>query len=64
MITIKNLFRKKVEEPKVTHASYHATPMVYCPTVAYVKGLEEYKNPRYRMVASNENAIHPMADNA
>lgn len=48
----------------VTHASYHVSHMVYCPSVAYVKGLEEYQSPSYRMVHSNENLVHPVVNNA
>lgn len=46
-----------------THASYHVRRYAYCPSVAYVKGLEEYHNDKYRMVC-NENTIHSNADNA
>ena len=55
--------RPKIDGERVTLGSYHVERAVYCPSVAYVKGLEEYKNPHYRMVVSNENTIHPMADN-
>ena len=59
------IYITKCKQERVeTKASYHVERVVYCPSVAYVKGLEEYKNPRYRMVHSNENAIHPLADNA
>ena len=47
--------RPKIDGERVTLGSYHVERMVYCPSVAYVKGLEEYKNPRYHMVQNNDN---------
>lgn len=47
--------RPKINGQRVTLGSYHVERIVYCPSVAYVKGLEEYKNPRYRMVKHNDN---------
>ncbi len=51
--------KKKLEEEQMVdvQASYHVSHMVYCPSVAYVKGLEEYQNPSYRMVADNDQTI-------
>lgn len=47
--------RPKINGERVTLGSYHVTPIVYCPSVAYIKELKEYKNPRYRMVQANSN---------
>lgn len=44
-------------------ASYHVLRHVYCPSVAYVRGLEEYHNEKYRMVC-NENTVRSDANNA